>query len=316
MKYGKIKGIDKKISRIVMGSMIITTDKKEESFALLDQAVESGITAIDTAHGYAGGNSERCIGDWMKARNNREQVTILSKGCHHSGDRKRVTPYDLGSDLLDTLARLKSDYVDIYVLHRDNPAVPVGEMVDAFNEHYQAGRVKAFGGSNWTHQRLAEANEYAAKHSLVPFTASSPNYGLAEQVDNPWGEGCVGLSGPQNAEARKWYGENGIAIFAYSSLGRGFFSGRLNRQNYREVADNACQTAYCHEVNFKRLDRVAELAEKEGFTIPQLALAYILNQGLDVYALVGAASEAELKANNEACDIQLTPEECAWLDLR
>lgn len=316
MRYGKIEGIQKTVSRIVLGSMIINTREKEKSFDLLDAAVANGITTIDTAHVYAGGDSERAIGAWMQERGNREDVVILTKGCHHNADRPRVTPYDLTADLHDSLARLQAEYVDIYLLHRDDPAAPVGPIVEILNEHKANGLVRAFGGSNWTHKRLEEANEYAEKKGLTPFAASSPNFSLAEQVDNPWGPGCVGLGGPANADARAWYEKSRLAVFAYSSLARGLFSGRITRENYKETADGACQTAYCHEVNFQRLDRVRELAAEKNLTVPQVAMAWILNQPIEVYALVGAASPEEIEANAAVASLELTQAEIDWLDLR
>lgn len=317
MRYGDIPGVGKPISRVVLGTMIINTREWEQSMDLLEAALAHGITTLDTAHGYAGGNSERAIGRWMAARGNREQVVILTKGCHPNADRARVTPYDLTSDLYDSLARLQTDYIDIYLLHRDDLSVPVGPIVEVLNEHYRAGRIHAFGGSNWTHQRLREANEYAAAHQLIPFHASSPNFGLALQVDDPWGPGCVTISGPEHADARAWYQQTGVAIFAYSSLGRGLFSGRISRENYpetKELLDGACRQAYCHEVNFQRLDRAHQLAAELGVTVAQLALAYVLNQPLPIYALVGAASKSEIATTTAACAITLTPEQLAWLE--
>ena len=260
MKENRVPGVNKCLSRIVLGTMIINENQKEQSFALLDAAYETGINTFDTAIVYAGGSSERTIGDWLSEQGLREEVVVISKGCHHNQDRQRVTPFDLFSDVHDSLARLKTDYIDIYMFHRDNPQAPVGAIVEAMNELHDAGKIKAFGGSNWRHERIQEANEYAEKHGLIPFTVSSPNYGLADQVNDPWGPGCVSLSGPKNAEARKWYEETQLAVFAYSSLGRGLFSGRVTRQNYKEVVDGTCEHAYCHEVNFQRLDRATELA--------------------------------------------------------
>ena len=318
MRYAEIPGVGKPISRIVLGTMIINTREWERSAALLDAALAHGITTLDTAHVYAGGDSERAIGRWMAERGNREQVAILSKGAHHNADRPRVTPFDITADLYDSLARLRTDYIDIYMLHRDDPSVPVGPIVEILNEHQQAGRIRAFGGSNWTHARLQSAYDYAVEHRLMPFLASSPNFGLAEQVENPWGPGCVSISGPQNADARAWYARTGLAIFAYSSLGRGLFSGKITPENFstqKDLLDGACQTAYCHEVNFRRLDRARQLAEQKGVSVPQIALAYVLNSPLNVYALVGAATADEIRANNAALDIPLTAEEMAWLNL-
>ena len=318
MEYGQVVGLDKPVSRLVLGTMIISSKEPERSFALLDAAFECGGNAYDTAHVYGGGYSERGLGQWMAARHTRDLVVIISKGCHPNMDRKRVTPEDLTSDLYGSLARLQTDYIDIYLLHRDDPSAPVGPIVEALNAHRRAGRIHAYGGSNWTHERIAEANAYAQAHGLQPFTASSPNYGLAEQVEDPWGPGCVSISGPQNRAARAWYLREQMPVFAYSSLGRGFFSGRITRDNFpeaRSLLDGACLTAYCHEVNFRRLDRVWQLAEERGCTVPQVVLAYMLTSPLNVFPLVGAASPEEYRDNLAAFGLPLTEAERAWLDL-
>jgi aryl-alcohol dehydrogenase-like predicted oxidoreductase len=318
MQYRTVAGVDEPVARLVLGSMIVTTQDRERTFALLDAVLALGGNTIDTAHVYAGGNSERALGEWMEARGVREQMVILTKGCHHNADRRRVTPFDLTSDLYDSLARLRTDYVDLYVLHRDDPALPVGPIVETLNEHHAAGRIGAFGGSNWSHARIAEANAYAETHGLTPFTVSSPNYGLADQIEDPWGPGCVTLSGPSNQEARAWYAANQMPVFAYSSLARGLFSGRITRANFAEtraMLDGACLKAYCHEPNFGRLDRAFALAQEKGVTVPQLALAFILQSPLNVFPIVGAATADEFAQNLAALDIALTADERAWLDL-
>ena len=309
----EFSGIDTSMSKIVLGTMIVNTANKEESFALLDAAYECGINTFDTAAVYGGGDSERCLGAWCVERRLRDKVAILDKGCHPNRDRKRVTPFDLTADLHDALARLQTDHIDIYMLHRDDPSVPVGPIVEILNEHYEARRINAFGGSNWSLERIQEANQYALDHDLIPFTVSSPNYGLAEQVEDPWGPGCVSLSGPKNREARDWYQKSRMPIFAYSSLARGLFSGKFTRHNYRELADEACQKAYCHEVNFKRLDRTTELAEQKRVTVAQLALAFVLSSPMNMYALVGAQSREECEQCVAAQDT-LSVEERNWLE--
>jgi len=304
----------------MLGTMVVTTEKRDYSFALLDDAVSLGYTTLDSANVYSGGNSERCIGEWMKERGNRDDVTILTKGAHPNGDRKRVTPYDIGADLLDSLARLQTDYVDIYMLHRDDPDVPVGEIVEALHEHVVAGRVRAVGGSNWTHRRLQQANDYAEGHGVTPFAASSPNFSLAEQINDPWGtgSGSVTISGPENSEARGWYEETRMPVCAWSSLARGFFSGRVSRANAdkaEDLLDGAALRAYCHEVNFERLERIETLAAEKGLTVPQVAMAYVLCSPLEVFAIVGAEKRAELEANLEAQSVRLSDAERAWLNL-
>ncbi|MHC4883926.1 MAG: aldo/keto reductase [Planctomycetota bacterium] len=316
---GRIEGIEKPVSRLVAGTMMLHSDRQEEADVLLDALVEQGVTTFDTGHIYGGGGSERALGHWMESRGNQEKVVILSKCCHHNADRDRVTPADLTSDLYDSLARLKTDCIDLYVLHRDDPTVPVGPIVEEFNRHCDEGRIRGFGGSNWHHTRVAEANEYAEKHGLKPFTISSPNFSLAAQVQSPWGDNCVSISGPENEEARAWYRETGMPVFGWSSMARGFFSGRWDRENYKAMLDGPDASsvhAYCHEENFVRLDRCTELAAVKGVTVAQIALAWVLNQGLDLYALVGCYNGEEFAQCREALTVDLTSEECAWLNLQ
>jgi aryl-alcohol dehydrogenase-like predicted oxidoreductase len=314
MKYGQVKGIDKKISRLVQGTIMLKAADQEAGFALLDTAFERGCNTFDGAHLYGGGQCERLMGQWMEARGNRDEVVIISKAAHHNADRKRVTPFDITADLHDSLARLRTDYIDLYLLHRDDPDVSVIPIVEILDQHRQAGRIRAFGGSNWSHERIQRANVYANVKGMAPFVASSPNFSLADQLEAPW-PGCLSISGPQGAEARAWYSEQEMPLFTWSSLAGGFFSGRLSRDNAAEFGESFVN-AYCHQANFQRLDRVRELAAEKGKTVAQIALAYVLHQSLDIFPLVGSASPEEFNANYEALDIQLTPAEMEWLDLR
>ena len=318
MQYGNVSGIDKPISRLVQGTVMIGTKELDRSFALLDAVFELGGTTFDTAHGYGNGDCERALGRWLRERGVRDQVVILGKGAHHSQDRRRVTPFDITADLHDSLARMEVDHIDLYILHRDDPSVPVGPIVEVLNEHKRAGKINAFGGSNWSHKRIAEANAYAAERGLTPFAASSPNFSLAVQIKEPWPE-CLSISGPAGQAARDWYIANDTPLFTWSSLAGGFFSGRFRRDNldtFETYLDKLCVETYCSEDNFKRLDRARALGEEKGLTIPQIALAYVLSQPLNIFALVGCANGDEFRANAEASSVRLTPEECAWLDLR
>lgn len=318
MKYGKVQGISKKISRLVQGCIMLTRKKQEEGLALLDAAFQAGITAYDTGHLYGGGDCDRMLGLWMEARGNRDEVVIIGKGAHLNQDRNRVTPYDIASDMADSLVRLRSDHIDLYLLHRDDPAVPVGPIVEALNEHHSAGRIHAFGGSNWTPERIAEANEYADQHNLVPFAVSSPNFSLAQQHEEPWKD-CLSISGPSQEKARQWYADQNLPLFTWSSVARGFFSGKITRLNAEEVRDQfdgSMPKSYYYEDNFKRLDRAWELAAEKGLSVPQIALSYALSYPLNIHALVGSMNGEEIASNIHALDNPLSETEMAWLDLR
>jgi aryl-alcohol dehydrogenase-like predicted oxidoreductase len=241
---------------------------------------------------------------------------VIGKGAHHNEDRKRVTPFDITADLYDSLARLGFDYIDLYLLHRDDPSVPVGPIVEVLNEHLEEGRIHAFGGSNWRPERIREANDYASENGLTPMVASSPNLSLAVQFQEPWPD-CVSISGEGGEEDRLWYRETRMPLFTWSTLAGGFFSGRFTRDNldtFDAYLDRICVETYCYEENFGRLDRAGALARKKGLTVPQVALAYALDQPLEVFALVGCNTGDEFRANAEASGVELTPEEIAWLE--
>src|SRR5688572_6599976 len=224
MQYTQIPGLKKPVARVIQGTTMIGGDLDEaQSFALLDQVHELGCNALDTAHVYSNGDSERIIGRWLQARGLRDEMMIITKGAAHSVDRRRLTPFDIESDLHDSLARLKTDHIDLYLLHRDDPDVPVEPIVDALNGHLETGRLHAFGASNWSHQRLAAANDYAQANGLVPFVASSPQFSLADSFDEPWPL-CLSISGSAGKAAREWYAQTQMPVLVWSALASGFFT--------------------------------------------------------------------------------------------
>lgn len=316
MNYGKLESIDKPISRLVQGTIMVVGDDEEKEFALLDAVYELGCTTFDTGHVYGNGRNERAVGKWVRERGLRDKVVIISKGAHHNQDRKRVTPFDISADIHDSLARFQFDHLDLYLLHRDNPEVPVEPIVDRLNEHHEAGHIGAFGGSNWSHERIQAANAYAEANGLKPMIASSPNFSLAEQVQAPW-PGCISISGDKGKEARAYYQEQKMPLFTWSSLAGGFFSGRFTRDNldsFESYLEKLCVTSYCYEVNFKKLDRVKEMAKDKGLTVPQIATAYVMSYPLDIYALVGCQTAEEYKQNMDAMSLELSSEEISWLE--
>jgi len=318
MQYGTIPGIAKPVSRLVQGSIMISSSNVPECFYLLDSILDMGCNTFDTAHVYGGGDNERTFGRWLRERGNRDKVNIIGKGAHLSQDRKRVTPWDITSDIYDSLARFKIDHIDIYLLHRDDPDFPVGPIVETLHEHKKAGRILAYGGSNWSHERVAEANAYAAAHGLDPFVASSPNFTLAVQNQPPW-EGCISISAADAKPARDYYANLNMPLFTWSSLAGGFFSGRLRRDNlesFETYLDKLAVTTYANEENFRRLDRVQQLADEKGLSIPQVATAYVMSYPLNIFALVGCQTADEFKANMAASEIRLTAAEMAWLELQ
>lgn len=320
MKFGSIPGVTKPVSRLVQGTANTQFDasKPDQAFALLDTAMEFGINTFDTAHCYGEGN-EKTLGNWVRERGVRDQVVILAKGAHPYG-HNRVTPEDIESDMSESMARQGTDYFDLYVLHRDDPAVPVGPIVEVLNKAQKDGRIGAFGGSNWTWQRIKEANEYAAQHGLTPFAVTSPNYSLAEMYEPPW-DGCISISGPQGADAREFYTQSGIAVMPWSSMAGGFFSDTYHRDNIdtfskEDYFAQICIKCYCGETNFQRLDRAREMARAKGVSVAQIAVAFSLSQPMNLFLLVSSLTRDQFAANAAAVEMALTPQERDYLDLK
>lgn len=330
MKYGSIADVDGRVSRLVLGSMVFSTEKQDLTNELLDRWIEVGGTAIDTARVYARGTSEEAFGNWLQSRGCRDQVVVLGKGAHHDSQtfERRVNPAAIHEDVATSLRSMQLDKIDIYVLHKDDPDVPVGPIVEALNEEHAAGRIGAFGGSSWTHQRIAEANAYAEAHGLKPFSVSSPNLALAVPNEPMW-VGCVSLSGDD--EALTWYQRNQMPVFAWSSQARGFFSGRYAPEMAGELTAklphfddqppperdrlNVFRT-YFSETNWERYRRAESLAQEKGRTLQQITLAWVLHQPLNLYALIGPATVDELDNSLGALDVVLSEDELAWLNLQ
>jgi len=318
MKYSNIKNIDKKVSNIFFGTATDPFHDGEDCSRLLDGILDLGINALDTARVY--GHSEKVIGDWIRKKNNREKLVLLSKCCHPSEDGKmRVGVNEIREDFKESCELLATDYIDIYLLHRDDLNIPVACIVEELNLMHKKHQIGAFGASNWSCERIKEANEYAKENGLIPFTVTSPNLCLAEQVDDMFGWGCVSLSGESKINDRKYYRENDIAVVSYSSIGRGLFSGRLKSDDWENAKDYLDESAfkgyYCDE-NREKLVRCEELARKKNTSVPVIALAWVLQQRLNCFAVVGTRSVDRMKENLKALDLKLSEAEIVYLQGR
>ncbi len=317
MKYVEIPYVKKKVSRILYGTAAPPFMEGGDGNELLDAMYALGINTFDSARVYGG--AETSLGKWIEERKMRDKIVILSKCAHPDpSGRKRVNEKEIREDYATSIEELRTDYIDIYLLHRDDPEVPVGEIVEILNAMHEEGKIGAFGGSNWTYRRIAEANAYAEEHHLIPFTVSSPHFSLAEQVQDPWGGGCVTISGPSNEAAREWYLSQGMPVIAYSSLSHGFLSGRVKsgeREKAGQILDEFAMKGYGCADNFERLRRCEELAEKKQCTVSQIAMAWIFWQKLNTLAVVSTSSAERMQANIDAMSMKMSEEEAAYLDL-
>jgi aryl-alcohol dehydrogenase-like predicted oxidoreductase len=310
VEYGRVPGLSDRLPRLIMGSVAFSAMPFDEVAALLDAYVAAGGTAVESAHDYGRGETERIIGRWLAASRALGRVMVMTKGAQHDRDLvRRVTPEAIARDLEESLERLGVDTIDLYMLHRDDPSRPVGPIVECLHGHAEAGRVRAYGGSNWTHRRLDEVNAYAAAHGLRPFVVSSPNLALAVPKEPLWHE-VLSITGDR--EALAWYQERQFPLIPWSSQARGFFSGRFSPE---DTSDADVARVYYTAENWERLRRAREAAARHGCTPTQIALAWVLRQDFPTFPLIGPRSVAELRDCLGALDVRLTAEEAAWLNL-
>lgn len=302
MQYGKVPGVELPVSRLVMGCDNQTF--LPSGCVMWDDFIERGGNAFDCAYVYGGGHCERTLGQWVKNRGIRKQVVILDKGAH----TPMCFPDKLTAQLFESLERLQMDYLDIYMMHRDNTDVPVGEFVEVLNEHKRAGRMGAFGVSNWTLERIQAFNEYAAKKGLTGLAAVSNNLSLARMVEAPW-KGCLSSSDP---ESREYFAKTQLVLMPWSSQARGFFTDRARPDN---TADKELVRCWYAEDNFGRQARAKELAAKHGVTPVTIALAYVLCQPFPTFPLIGPRLLSETRTSFDGLKIQLSPQEVRWLNL-
>ena len=318
VEYKAISYVKNKVSRIVFGLGGPMFWEGQDANKLLDAVYLAGVNTFDTARVY--GKSERTFGKWMAEKNMRDKVVIISK-CGHPDlilGTKRVNKKEMYKDLEKSLKELQTNFIDIYLLHRDDLQKDVGEMVETFNSMHADGKIGAFGGSNWTHQRVEQANEYAYKHNLLPFTVSSPNFSLADQIEDVMG-GCISISGPSQECAREWYRINRMPIIAYASLAQGLMSGKMKSaesEKALKILSRFAVKGYGSPENYERLRRCEELSEKKQGTVPQIALAWVLRQDLDTFAVVSSSDINRMKSNIEAIGISLSADELLYLDLK
>ena len=233
---------------------------------LLDAFFEAGGNVFDTAFVYGAGYTETLFGDWHSSRGVRKQAVLIGKGAH----TPLCYPEMIGKQLTQSLERLKTDYVDVYFMHRDNPDVPVGEFVDAMDAEVKKGRIRGiFGGSNWERdadRRGERLREAAGKQG---FGAISNNFALAEMQDIIW-PGCVSSS---SDDWKAWLKERQLPNFAWSSQARGFFTDRAGRD--KRDNEEWCASGTPSETSSDATVRSSS-RKKLGKSPIHVALAYVL----------------------------------------
>ena len=279
------------------------------SHRLLDGFLDAGFNFIDTADVYSrwhtgnvGGESEIIIGNWLKARGNRDKVILATKlGMDMGGGNVGLSRQYIMRAVDYSLSRLQTDYIDLYQAHRDDPNTPLEETLSAFQDLIKAGKVRVIGSSNYTAPRLAEALETSKKLGLPRFETHQPLYSLVERTEfeGPLQDLCV---------------REHLSVIGYYSLASGFLTGK-----YRSAADMAGRIRgarvekYINDKGFAVIRALDEVAAAHNAKLGQVALAWLLAQPAVAAPIVSATNMEQLAEMVKAPGIKLSAAEVARL---
>jgi aryl-alcohol dehydrogenase-like predicted oxidoreductase len=302
-------GID--IAPLVFGGNVFgwTVDERRAA-SLLDRFVAAGLNAIDTADVYSrwvpgnrGGESEAIIGKWLKRSSRRSQVVVITKvGSDMPGRGKGLSRAHILASVDDSLARLQTDYIDVYLAHRPDPQTPIEETLRAFEQLLKEGKVRAIGGSNYDAAGLGDALAVAGGKALPRFEVLQPEYNLYDRASY---EGAL----------RELCLEEGLGVITYYSLASGFLSGK-----YRSKADLGKSVrgegiaGYLDERGERILGALDTVAGRRGAKPAEVALAWLIARPGVTAPIASATSIEQLESLIRAASLALEAEDLRLLD--
>ena len=322
MEYMQIKGLERAVSKIVLGSAGGTPgfrpDQRDQYEEILDIYYEAGGNMIDTAIIYGTENvSEDFIAAWVHKRKTRDKIYVTNKCCspfkYRKGgmdeSRSRVHPELITDDLIHSLDRMDFDHFDCYLIHRDNKEVPVADLMDCLEYHCKKGKILSYGVSNWSTQRVKEAIAYCEKMHYQGISVNEPSYSLATVPEPRW-PNTVYITD----EDARMFTNMGLPVFSFSPIGAGYFAGVFFRED--AVINEATRKAYLTDQNKEKYRRAGELADKYGTDRPSIALSYIFSQDLLLAPIIGPKTPDECRSCLNAFKLRLSPAEIEYLSLR
>jgi aryl-alcohol dehydrogenase-like predicted oxidoreductase len=320
MKKIRIPFTDLVVSAICLGTGDMGSSlSQEDSFRLLDAFAARGGNFLDSALIYADwlpverSASEKTIGRWLKQRGNRDRIVVGTKGAHPdlaAMHIPRLSPGEIQSDLERSLRNLQTEPIDLYWLHRDDPGRPAGEIVETLNAAARAGKIRAFGCSNWRAERIAEAQAYAAQHGLAPFAGDQMLWSLAVPDFQALGDPTLAC---MDGALWELHQQSGLAAIPYSSQANGLFA-KLERGGWERLPERL-QRVYGSAENVPgRFERARRLAQAHGLTVNQAALAYLLSQPFPTIPIMSTKRLDQLEDSLGAAEVRFSEAEVRFLE--
>ncbi|GAB3082905.1 aldo/keto reductase [Pedococcus soli] len=311
MEYVKLGSTGLDVSRIVLGCMSFGepdrgnhswTLDEEASRPLLRQAVEAGITFFDTANVYSAGSSEEIVGRALAEYGRRDEFVVATKvhGRMHDGPNGAGLSRKAILAAIDaSLARLGTDFVDLYQIHRWDPHTPVEETMEALHDVVRSGKVRYLGASSMWAWQFAKAQETARANGWTPFVSMQDHYNL--------------LNREEEREMLPLCADQGVGVIPWSPLARGLLTREWGEQTSRSETDEFGRTLY-GEADRAVVDAVGDVAAARGVPRAQVALAWVLRNPVVTAPIVGATRAGHLEDAVAALDLELTDDEVARLE--
>ncbi|MDX1932389.1 MAG: aldo/keto reductase [Capsulimonadales bacterium] len=314
MNRRTIPNMDPEVSALCFGCGSLGTGAKgDTALRLIDDYVSVGGNFFDSAHCYAfwtpegAGASERELGRCLRHLGIRDRCVVATKGGHPEGPgyprpKDFLAETVLRQDIEDSLDRLGVDRIDLYFLHRDDGRTPVGEIIDRLNGEVARGRIGFLGASNWSVERIAAANTYAAETGQKGFVISQIQWGLA--VPNWYSEepGPDPVHRTVGLKEREFHRRTGLPIAAFSATVSGYFAG-----------NEGANHLYDSEVNRRRRERAREVAGEIGATPNQVALAWLLHHPFSVFPIFATNRPDHLNEILGAAQVRLAEDQLGRL---
>ncbi len=293
---------------INVGSIVLGANFNKEAMdpsnveKILNTFIENGGRCIDTARSYYCGASELLIGRWLKKNNIREKIIISTKAGHPEyGIKSRISRKEVESDLLLSLKTLKTDYIDLLWLHRDDPNVPVNVIIDFMNYFVASGKIRLFGASNWEFDRIRQANEYANRTEQLGFSCAQIQWSVGVPIHNMYDD--YGMRYMTLEEYIK-YRVSFFPLFAYSAQAKGYFYYIENKKEY-----GYRQRCFDTEMNREVFRKLQLIASKHDIPLTYPILSFILSSPLNAIPIIGCRSASDLLICFSAINFILKDEE-------
>lgn len=318
MERRQIQDTELRVSPFGLGTADAGVAWKEEDVGrIIGTYLELGGNVIDTAHVYSDwvppeiARSERIIGDWLAETGKRNEIVLVTKGGHPSmlgGNpdmhKSRMRKEDMIKDLDSSLAKLRTDWIDIYFYHRDDLAIPVEETVEVMEDFVRQGKIRYYGCSNWTPERMKAADTYCREKGYRGFIADQMLFNYGTKYMNPMEDDTLCV---MDDKVYAYHRENrGNLAMPYMGICSGFF------HNYeKKGADAVKESPYYTEGNRQAAGRFKMLKEKYGADTTQILLGFFMVQDFPCLPLYGTGKPERLKDAAKAFSIAFEKEDFA-----